>query len=65
MFVIFLGAKLAAGYFAPSVPFLEALQPALFWLTIVTGVLMGLFIILELIIKIKGIFNHGNKEDTL
>jgi len=62
LFVIFLVAKLTTGYYAETVPLLQAYQTALFWLTVGSGALMGVCIAIKIIKEIKEIFRNGKEE---
>lgn len=63
MFVIFLVAKLTTGFYVETVPLLQAYQPALLWLTVGSGVLLGLCIAIKIIKEIKETFKHGKDKE--
>lgn len=63
MFLILLGGALTTGYYAPTVPLLEVFQKPLMLLSIITGALAGLCILIKLIKEIKGVFTNGKESD--
>lgn len=62
LFIIFLVAKITTGFYAETVPLLQAYQTALFWLTVGSGVLLGVCIVIKIIKELKEIFRNG--KDT-
>lgn len=54
LFILALGGRIAAGYFAASVPFLGAITRALTGITVGFGVVAFAFVIVIIIKEIKG-----------
>lgn len=54
LFILMIAGRILVGYFATRAPFLGVLTTLLTWLSIVTGILAGVFILIRIIREFRG-----------
>lgn len=57
-FLLFFFGRLTMSFFAQSVPILETYLTPLFWLSVITGTIAGVCILLEILKKLKELIKN-------